>query len=59
MTHAKLETQSERLEEIRDIVDSADEAVASHRIYDARLVARLARLIEAEMLAKYYSGPVL
>jgi ATP-dependent helicase YprA (DUF1998 family) len=58
MTHAKLDTQADRLAEIRDIAVAADEAVATHRIYDARMIARLARLIEAEMQANDFGGLV-
>ena len=58
MTHAKLDTQAGRLAEIRDIAINADKAADDCRIYDARLVARLARLIEAEMLANDEGGLV-
>lgn len=54
----KLDTFADRLAEIQKIAAAADEAVANHRIYDARLIARLARLIEADMRANDPTGSV-
>jgi hypothetical protein len=57
MTHAKLVTQAERLAEIREIVEIAQVAAGYGGTAPA-LIARLARLIEAEMLANDESGLV-
>jgi hypothetical protein len=59
MTHAKLDTQAERLAEIRDIAEFAEGFTAPLSAAPiAEAVVRLARLIEAEMLANDFSGLV-
>lgn len=59
MTHAKLNTRAERLAEIRSIAEFTEGLTAPLSAAPiAEAVARLARLIEAEMMANDDSGLV-